>query len=149
MVKRKTTRDFRVEEDDYIAVKRDEFTNGKGKHVVQIVEEHNISVAEIDDVINNLFQAELDNFDIERTKKEKEITDIKSEIADVVSTPEYIKFKEQMESEDTLKFMNVMSREKVLKASEGLLLDMDAQRLDIIAWVEQFKGLKSAVELKK
>lgn len=145
MVDRKTTRSFKIDGDNFIAIKRDEFVNGVGKHVVQTMEEHNLTEVEIDQVINELYHAEIKNFDKEKSKKLKEIQEIKDKIKKTIKKPEYIEFKKTMDNPETIKFFDTMSREKVLKSSENMMKDMNKQRADIDAWLKQFVDMKEAI----
>ena len=73
MVERKTTRSYRIDGADYVAIKTDEFINGKDKKIVQTMEEHNISMEEIDEVIDTLADAELEKVNAERDKLTHEL----------------------------------------------------------------------------
>ena len=113
MVERKTTRDFRIEGDDYIAVKKDVFVNGAGKKVVQIMEEHNITTEEIDAVIDTLATKELETLEEEYDKLVNEVKEIEEEIKPMLDDPEYIKFKDEIKSEKMEKMFQTIKKEKI------------------------------------
>lgn len=148
MVKRTISRDYRIEGTDYIAIKKEEYDNGKGKHVVNIMEEHNITLDEVNNVIDKLASKELADLKEKEDKYVSEIKEIKEEIKDVVNDPEFLKFIEDIKSEKIKKYFDVMSRQKVLKASEGLLLDIQETRSDVYSWKQQMQDLKQAINEK-
>lgn len=149
MVERKTTRDFKVDGDDYIAIKRDEYMNSRGKKIIQTIEEHNITSEEIDEVINKLAEEELTKVNKEKEKVLTEINKIWDEIKDVVKDPKYIKFKTKLNSDKIKGYIDVLSKENQMQKFEQQLKEFDNTILDVHAWKKQFQGLKSEINKSK
>lgn len=145
MVEIETVRSFRVEGNDFIAIKTDTYENGKGNKVVRVLEEHNISEQEIEEVINKLSTEELQKVNEERGKLSVEIKEMRKEIKKVVESEKYLKFKKMLKREETGKLFEVVSKEKTLNRSEHRLKQLSKTTLDIIAWREQFESLKEKI----
>ena len=149
MVERKITRSFKIEGKDIVAIKTDEWKNALGKKIVQTVEEHNITVKEIDDVIDTLQKQELGKLDKVKEGISKNITIIKTEIKDEIKDPKYQKFKERLANKKINKMFATLKKEKNLESLEAQLKELKTTRVDIVAWETQFKEIKEAVEKNK
>ena len=149
MIDRKTTRSFRIEGEDNIAVKTEEVINGSGKKVVYTMEEHDITMDEINDVVDNLCTKEIEKHDKAKVEKLKEIADVEAEIKDIVNDPKYIKFKDRLKNKKTELMFRTLKKENALANAKAQIKEMKMQREDIVAWETQFKELKEAVEKAK
>ena len=138
MVDIQTTRDFKVENGVAIAIKRDEYTNGAGKKVVRTLEEHGITVAEMDEVINNLFQTEMNKLNEERTKLVEDRKQMQTEVDDALAGEEdkksFAEFKEYVESEKFKKCSDLMEEAKTLAVGKSRIEHLDTLEKDIVAW---------------
>lgn len=145
MVEIKTTRTVHTEnlgeEYDVIATKRSEWVNGRGKKVVQTVEEHNILESEAKEALEKLVPQEIEKIDKEIDKINKDMPDIKKEIKDVVNTREYKAFKKKLESEEYKRFFEALNREKALKQGEGRLNELYKTKDDILEWKDQMQKI--------
>ena len=145
MVERKTTRSYRIDGADYVAIKTDEFINGKDKKIIQTMEEHNISMEEIDEVIDTLADAELEKVNTERDKLTHELQDLKTEIKDDIKTNKYLKFKEQKYQDKLKKMFSILSKEKTIMTGESRMKELDAVNDDIVTWKTQFIQMKAMI----
>jgi hypothetical protein len=143
MVTRITTRSGKIAEGVAIAVKQDEFTNGRGKKIVQIVEEHGITIEEATEVVDKLGPEELTKVGDERVKLMKEIAEIEEDIKDVITSREFIKFKKELDSEQTKKFFDVLKQERTLNTGKSRLEELNRTEDDVNEWIKQMADLKS------
>ena len=146
MVERKTTRDFIIEGDNYIAIKTDEYINGKGQKMVQRMEEHNITIETVNEVLDTLAFKELEGVNTEIEKLILEKVELEEEVKDFLIDPEYIKFKQDVEGEKMKVMFETLKKEGVIEGSVKRLADLEKTKLDIISWETQFKGLKEKIE---
>lgn len=148
MVERKIERSFRIEEDTVIAVKRDEWTNGLGKKIVQVVEEHGITDEEIIDVLDNQVKEEIKKIDEEMAKIMSDSDDIQREIEEGLEKQEdkekYEGFKEYIKLESYSKFAKLFRKEQVIEEGKKNLEQLNKQREDILAWKKQFEDIQKA-----
>lgn len=140
MTDRKTTRTFRIEGDNIIAVKQDEFTNGKGKKVIQIVEEHSISKEEINDVLEKYVDAEKMKVREEMDKIQADLDEINFE-----EDEEYKKFKEMINDENNKKMFEKLGQEKAHKQGHSRLKELQWTLDDIEAWRKQFEDMAAQI----
>lgn len=145
MVEISTVRSFRIENNDFIAVKSDKYENGKGKRIVRILEEHDISEDEIDEVINKLSGEELKRFTEEQEKLLSQMKEMRNEIKGVVHSKKFLDFKASLETDESKKFFEVRAKEKVLNAAEVKLKQLDKTIEDVAAWKQQFVSLKEKI----
>ena len=147
MVDVQTIRKFRVEGTDAIAVKEDHYVNGPGKKVVRVLEEHDITLAEMDEVINKLSNDELVAASNERAKVAKQRDELEKELKDLLPNEEDEKslaeVKTYLESEKVRKCMTILNKQKGLKQGEAQIAQFDKDLADIVAWKEQMEGLKA------
>jgi seryl-tRNA synthetase len=145
MVEIKTTRSYRVEGDDFIAVKTDEYVNGIGKHVVRTLEEHNISREDIENVLNKETSEELVKLDEERKKQQHELDNLREEYGATLDSPEFADFVEFIRKEDTKKFFSALKAQTLIEKAEAQLKEFENTQIDILNWKVQFEGLKSSL----
>jgi hypothetical protein len=145
MVEIKVTRDFRIEGDNIIAIKKSEWVNGLGKNMVQTEEEHNITPQEVEDVLNVYVNKELDKVKEDEDKLLAQIQETKDSIKDVVGSEDYLKFKENIRTEQSKIFFNALNKEAAIRTGEAQLKEVEIGRADIQNYKEQFEKIKQAL----
>lgn len=145
MVEIETVRSFRIEGNDFIAVKTDSYENGKGKKVVRMLEEHNISEQEIDEVINKLSTEELAKVSEEKDKLVAESKEMRKDIKKVIECEKFKAFKESLKTKQSKRFFEVLAKEKALSASDARVKELDKTTEDVVAWKNQFEELKQKI----
>ena len=133
MVERTTKRTHRIDGDDNIAIKEESWINGKGKKVVQTIEEHNISLDEINQVINTFSEEEHTKVQEETEKLQKEIKEIKEEIKDIVHDRDYLLFKKKLDDPKTKEYFETIKKEKGLSSAKSRLTELERIDRDIFA----------------
>lgn len=153
MEERKTTRSFRNEDGVLIAVKQDEFTNGRGKKIVQVVEEHNITEDEIKDVLNKHVPDEIVKLQKEKEKINQQLKDLKKKNKGL-GTREFIQFKEELKEKQLSvqefcnkndKLYKLISVEQALESGEKKLAELERTAEDILAWKDQFSQISKSI----
>lgn len=142
MVERIITRTHRVEGDNLIAVKTDEWTNGVGKKVRQTVEEHNITEEDIDSVLNTGVQEEINKLQKDKEKLVEQIKELEDGIKDKINTREFKQFKEFINKEETKANFETLQKESEMEKKKKGLEELEKAGKDILAWEDQFKGLQ-------
>lgn len=147
MVDIQTDRTFRVENGIAIAVKTDRYRNGPGKNVVRVLEEHDITLAEMNEVIDKSAEEELTNVGIERAKLLKEREDMEKELKEALPTEDDVKslqeVKEYLESEKVRKCMQLLNKQRAIKQADNKLAELEKTAADVVAWKQQMEGLKA------
>jgi len=146
MVDITTERTHRIDGTDYIAIKRSTWVNGVGKRVTQIVEEHDLTRDEIENVINVEADAELKNVNAEIEKLTQEIAEVRAEHQEVFDSEEYQKFKEMLKEEKYRKFFQHLNTEREVVGFEGRLKEMQKTVQDIENWRAQMIALHEELD---
>ncbi len=147
MVDIQTERSFKVENGVAIAIKTDRYKNGPGKNVVRTLEEHDITIAEMDEVILTEFPKEIVSASNEEAKLVKEHDDLETELKNLLPTEEDVKSLEEvkvyLESEKVRKCMSIMNKQKALQQGKNRIVEIRKTIADLVAWKEQMEGLKA------
>lgn len=145
MVDMKIERSHRIEGDNVIAIKVNEWVNGYGKKRVQTIEEHGITKEDVETVLNTEVAKGLKEISEEKAKLEKEVKEFSEEIKDTVETEGYRKFKDKLQSEKYKRYFETLNKERAVNQGKNRLKELEKAEADVLSWEEQFKKIQSEI----
>lgn len=142
MVDIKTTRDYKVENNDFIAIRTEEYDRD-GHKMVQTLEEHNITIEEMNIVLDKEVPTKEKEFIDETRKLNLEIETTQEEIKSVVESDAWKAYKSYLSSEEFKKFLEVSGKVKAIELGRKRLDEIKKESLDLDTWKVQMTGLRN------
>jgi predicted nucleic acid-binding Zn-ribbon protein len=141
-------RSYRIEGDDYIAVKESFWQNGLGKDMHRMDEEHGLTLVEIEKAIDEEIPEEMTKGNADIAAAREKIEAVRAEVQATFDDPEYQMFKEMLKEEKYRGFFKALNAEREIRNFEGQIVESEKVHADIQDWGQQMTGLRDLIKGK-
>lgn len=141
-------RSYRIEGDDYIAVKESFWQNGLGKDMHRMDEEHGLTLAEIEKAIDEEIPEEMTKGNKDIAEAREKIDAARAEVQATLDDPEYQAFKETLKEEKYKAFFKALNTEREIRNLESSIAGTEKILADIQDWGRQMTGLRDLIKGK-